>query len=34
MSEFEMWLKFQRQKGAYLKDAPSDGYNNEGESDE
>jgi hypothetical protein len=34
MSEFEMWLKFQRQKGAYLNDAPSNGYTNEGGQDE
>ena len=34
MSKFEMWLKFQRQKGAYSTDAPSDGYTNEGESND
>ena len=29
MTGFEMWLKNQQQKGAYLEDAPSDGYSNE-----
>lgn len=32
MSNFEIWLQAQRQKGAYLEDAPADGYTSEGES--
>ena len=28
MTNFETWLKVQQQKGAYLEDAPSDGYSN------
>jgi hypothetical protein len=31
MTNFEMWLKAQQQKGAYLEEAPWDGYSNEGE---
>lgn len=31
MSNFEAWLKVQQQKGAYLEDAPSDGYSNKEE---
>ena len=32
MSNFEAWLKVQQQKGAYLEDAPSDGYSNKEEN--
>jgi hypothetical protein len=34
MSNFEMWLQAQRQKGAYLENAPADGYTSEGENNE
>jgi hypothetical protein len=34
MTGFEMWLKNQQQKGAYLEDAPSDGYSNEREDND